>query len=50
MLSEQLGVSLQEAFARLRAHAFAAGTTLGDAAGDVVNRSLRLQPDPGPPA
>jgi ANTAR domain len=50
MISVQLGVSLQEAFARLRAQAFAAGTTLGDAAGDVVSRKLRLSPDPKPPA
>jgi hypothetical protein len=50
MIAVQLGVSLQEAFARLRAHAFAAGTPLADAASDVVNRSLRLRPDPRPPA
>jgi hypothetical protein len=50
MVSVQLGVSLGEAFARLRAHAFAAGATLGDVAGDVVNRKLRLDRDPGPPA
>ena len=50
MISVQLGVSLEEAFARLRAHAFAAGTTLDDLAGDVVNRNLRLSGDPGPPA
>jgi hypothetical protein len=50
MISVQLGVSLQEAFARLRAHAFAADTSLGQAAGDVVNRKLRLPADPRPPA
>jgi ANTAR domain len=50
MISVQLGVSLQEAFARLRAHAFAVGTTLGDVASDVVNRKIRLDPDPRPPA
>jgi ANTAR domain len=48
MISVQLGVSLEEAFVRLRAHAFAAGTPLGDIAGDVVNRLLRFTPDPGP--
>lgn len=48
MVSVQLGVSLGEAFARLRAHAFAAGATLGDVAGDVVSRKLRLDRDPPP--
>jgi hypothetical protein len=41
----QLGVDLEEAFVRLRAHAFASGAALGDAARDVVNRRLRLEPD-----
>lgn len=50
MISVQLGVSLEDAFARLRAHAFARGTSLGDVASDVVNRSVRLRRDPGPPA
>ena len=50
MISAQLGVSLEEAFARLRAHAFAVGATLGDVAEDVVSRKLRLRRDPGPPA
>ncbi len=50
MISVQLGVSLEEAFARLRAHAFAAGLPLDDIAGDVVKRLLRFGPDPGPPA
>jgi ANTAR domain len=45
MISVQLGVDLEEAFVRLRAHAFASGTGLGDAADDVVNRRLRLDPD-----
>jgi hypothetical protein len=45
MISVQLGVDLEEAFVRLRAHAFASGTMVGDAAGDVVNRRLRLDPD-----
>jgi ANTAR domain/GAF domain len=48
MISVQLGVSLEEAFARLRAHAFAAGTPLDYIAGDVVNRTLRFDPDPDP--
>lgn len=45
MISVQLEVNLEEAFVRLRAHAFASGAALGDAAGDVVNRRLRLDPD-----
>ena len=47
MISVQLGVSLEEAFVRLRAHAFAVGTPLDDIAGDVVKRLLRFAPDPG---
>ena len=46
MISVQLGVDLEEAFVRLRAHAFADGAALGDTANDVVNRKLRLDPDP----
>ena len=46
MISVQLGVSLEEAFVRLRAHAFAAGTPLDEVAGDVVKRLLRFTPDP----
>jgi hypothetical protein len=48
MISVQLGVSLEEAFVRLRAHAFAAGTPLDEVAGDVVSRMLRFDPDPDP--
>ena len=48
MISVQLGVSLEEAFVRLRAHAFAAGTPLDDVAGDVVTRLLRFAPEPEP--
>lgn len=48
MISVQLGVSLEEAFVRLRAHAFAGGTPLDDVAGDVVKRLLRFAPDSGP--
>jgi hypothetical protein len=50
MLSVQLGVDLEVAFIRLRAHAFASGAALGDTASDVVNRRLRLDPDLGLPA
>ena len=45
MISVQLGVSIEEAFVRLRAHAFSAGTPLDDVAGDVVGRKLRFEPD-----
>jgi hypothetical protein len=44
----QLGVSLEEALVRLRAHAFAAETSLDSVAGDVVSRTLRFDPDPDP--
>jgi hypothetical protein len=47
MVSVQLGVSLEEAFVRLRAHAFADSAALGDVAGDVVGRKLRFEPDAG---
>jgi hypothetical protein len=52
MVSVQLGVSLEEALVRLRAHAFAADMPLDDVAGDVVSRTLRFGPgpDPGPRA
>jgi hypothetical protein len=46
MISVQLGVSLEEALVRLRAHAFAAGTPLDVVADDVVSRTLRFDPDP----
>jgi hypothetical protein len=45
MISVQLGVSLEDAFVRLRAHAFADGAALGDVARDVVGRKLRFEPD-----
>jgi hypothetical protein len=48
MISVQMGVTLEEAFVRLRAHAFAADTPLNDIAGDVVSRLLRFDPDPDP--
>jgi hypothetical protein len=44
MISVQLGVSLEEALARLRAHAFAGSAAVGDVAGDVVDRRLRFDP------
>jgi hypothetical protein len=43
MVSRQLGVSLDEAFVRLRAHAFAQGDSLRLVAGEVVARRLRLE-------
>ena len=48
MISVQLGVTLEEAFVRLRAHAFAASAPLHDVANDVVKRLLRFAPDPEP--
>jgi hypothetical protein len=44
MIAAQLGVSLDDAFVRLRAHAFREGRQLGDVAVDVVDRRLRLEP------
>ena len=46
MVSVQLGVSLEDAFVRLRAHAFTVGTPLDDIADEVVCRTLRFDPDP----
>jgi hypothetical protein len=46
MLTEQLGVSVTDAFARLRAYAFVNDLQLGDVARDIVARRLRLFPDP----
>ncbi len=46
MISVQLGVSIEEAFVRLRAHAFASNAALGDVAGEVVHRRLRFGPGP----
>jgi GAF domain-containing protein len=43
MVSAQLGVSLDEASVRLRAHSFARGRKLQDVAADVVARRLRLE-------
>ncbi len=44
MISAQLGVSLDEAFVRLRAASFADARALRDIAGDVTARRLRLEP------
>jgi hypothetical protein len=48
MLTLQLSVTAAEAFARLRAYAYAQDRRLADVAGDIVARRLRLHPDPGP--
>jgi hypothetical protein len=48
MVVAQLGVSIEEAFARLRAHAYSSGTTLAHVAGEIVERRLRLELDPPP--
>jgi hypothetical protein len=48
MLTEQLGVSITDAFVRLRAYAFANDLRLADVARDIVARRLRLHPGPGP--
>jgi ANTAR domain len=46
MLTVQLGVPVAEAFARLRAYAYAQDRRLADVARDIVARRLRLQGDP----
>jgi ANTAR domain/GAF domain len=46
MLTEQLEVSITEAFARLRAYAYAQDRRLSDVAHDIVSHRLRLDPDP----
>lgn len=49
MVSVQLGVSLADALARLRAYAYAHDQSLAEVARRVVSRQLRLSPDePGP--
>jgi hypothetical protein len=45
MISVQLGVSLEEALVRLRAHAFAGDQALDAIAGDVVSRRLWFGPE-----
>jgi hypothetical protein len=47
MLTEQLGASVTDAFARLRAYAYANDLRLADVARDIVARRLRLHPGPG---
>jgi hypothetical protein len=46
MLTVQLGVPIAEAFARLRAHAYAQNQRLADVASDIVARRLHLRRDP----
>jgi hypothetical protein len=48
MVTEQLGVGIGEAFIRLRAYAYAHDRRLSDLARDIVERRLRLRPDPDP--
>jgi hypothetical protein len=48
MLTVQLGVTVAEAFARLRAYSYAQDRRLSDVAGDIVARRLRLHADPVP--
>jgi hypothetical protein len=48
MLTEQLGVGIADAFARLRAYAYVNDLRLTDVARDIVARRLRLRPDLGP--
>ncbi len=45
MVMVQLGVSLNEAMARLRAYAYAENRRIGEVARDVVARRLRFDPD-----
>jgi hypothetical protein len=50
MVMVQLGITLADAMARLRARAYATDRTLGEVARDVVSRSLTFEPeglDPG---
>jgi ANTAR domain len=44
MVSVQLGVAVDEALRRIRAHAYATGRTTSAVASDVVARRLRLEP------
>jgi hypothetical protein len=46
MLTEQLGVSITDAFVRLRAYAYSNDLQLTDVARDIVAHRLRLFPDP----
>jgi hypothetical protein len=49
MVMVQLGVSLAEALARMRARAYAENSQLGEVAADVIARRLRFDPDPDLP-
>jgi ANTAR domain len=49
MLTEQLDVSITDAFVRLRAYAYVNDIQLADVARDIVTRRLRLVPDPDLP-
>ncbi|MCF2532851.1 ANTAR domain-containing protein [Yinghuangia sp. KLBMP8922] len=46
VLAEHLGSGVDEAFLRLRAHAYTHGRRLAEVARDVVARTLRFRPDP----
>ena len=46
MLTEQLSVSITDAFVRLRAYAYGNDLQLAEVARDIVARRLRLFPDP----
>ena len=46
ILTVQLGVGIDEAFVRLRAHAYMRGRRLADVAADVVAHRLRFSPEP----
>jgi hypothetical protein len=48
MLTVQLGVGIEEAFVRLRAHAYAHERRLADVAADLVARRLRFSPGAEP--
>ncbi|MFJ8957840.1 GAF and ANTAR domain-containing protein [Lentzea sp. NPDC102401] len=48
ILSVQMGVSMDEALVRLRAHAFAHDQSVVDVARDIVGRRLRLSPESRP--
>ncbi|MFI9761134.1 GAF and ANTAR domain-containing protein [Streptomyces sp. NPDC051963] len=48
ILTVQLGIGIDEAFVRLRAHAYGQGRRLADVAADVVAHRLRFSPEPEP--
>jgi hypothetical protein len=47
MVSEQMGIPVDEALALLRAHAFVDGRSVAEVAHEVVERRLRLDTDSG---